>query len=522
MAKITNTIDNFKMTINNDFVKKAEILKPKLYKEKIYPQKIVSLLPENMDWKVKELEDAREVRNKKLKKGDKICVDFKDHLVGYITLKLESAGSPPDAPAHLRIKLGEVPCEIGEKTSEYKGVLSSSWIQEEYIHIDVLPTELKLSRRYAFRYLEIEVLDTSPKYQLVIEDIYCETVTAADKNVVKEYRSEIEILNKIDKVALKTMKNCMQEVFEDGPKRDRRLWIGDLRLQALTNYFTFKNNDLVKRCLYLFGGLTQNEGRVGACLFLKPNLLVDDTALFDYSLFFISCLYDYYFETKDMTTLKDLWKVAVKQIEISKSRLDENGVVRDSEDWWCFLDWNDCLNKQGGAQGVFIYTLRQALELARILKDNVAIEKIEELLLKLIDASRKYLWDDEAEYFISGKSKQISWATQVWMILAKVFEQEKNKEILEKLFREGNEIKMVTPYMHHHLVEAMLENNMKAKAIEYMIEYWGGMLQDGADCFWELYDKENKYISPYGSRIINSYCHAWSCTPSYFIRKYKL
>jgi hypothetical protein len=31
----------------------------------------------------------------------------------------------------------------------------------------------------------------------------------------------------------------MQEVFEDGPKRDRRLWLGDLRLQALVNDVTF-------------------------------------------------------------------------------------------------------------------------------------------------------------------------------------------------------------------------------------------------------------------------------------------
>ena len=28
-------------------------------------------------------------------------------------------------------------------------------------------------------------------------------------------------------------------------------WLGDLRLQALANYGTFRNFDLVKRCLYL-------------------------------------------------------------------------------------------------------------------------------------------------------------------------------------------------------------------------------------------------------------------------------
>lgn len=36
-------------------------------------------------------------------------------------------------------------------------------------------------------------------------------------------------------------------------KRDQRLWMGDLRLQALANYETYQMNDMVKGCLYLFG-----------------------------------------------------------------------------------------------------------------------------------------------------------------------------------------------------------------------------------------------------------------------------
>lgn len=59
----------------------------------------------------------------------------------------------------------------------------------------------------------------------------------------------------IDNVAVLTLQNCMQEVFEDGPKRDRRLWLGDLRLQALVNDVTFARHDLVRRCLYLLPGI---------------------------------------------------------------------------------------------------------------------------------------------------------------------------------------------------------------------------------------------------------------------------
>lgn len=54
----------------------------------------------------------------------------------------------------------------------------------------------------------------------------------------------------------------------------------------------------------------------------------------------------------------------------------------------------------------------------------------------------------------------------------------------------------------------------------YETYYWGGMISHGADTFWELYNPENPAESPYGSSIVNSYCHAWSCTPTYLLRKY--
>jgi alpha-L-rhamnosidase len=47
--------------------------------------------------------------------------------------------------------------------------------------------------------------------------------------------------------------------------------IGDLRLQALCSYATFKDYNLAKRCMYLFAGLPFNdEGLLCACVYEKP------------------------------------------------------------------------------------------------------------------------------------------------------------------------------------------------------------------------------------------------------------
>lgn len=521
MGNITNKMENFKMIRNEKFIERAQALEPKLYHTIVYPEQIMTISKIQGEWTGIKKESADKITIKQLAKGDSICLDFGNHYVGYITIQLKSVGSPPDAPAHIRIKLGEVLCEIGEESSEYQGSLSSSWIQEEFLHIDVLPAKICMPRRYAFRYIELKVIDTSPKYQIVLEQIECKTVTSANRANVEPLSEKIsQNLRKMDEVALKTMEDCMQKVFEDGPKRDRRLWIGDLRLQALTNYETFHNNDLVKRCLYLFAGLTQNEGHVGACLFIEPNLQVDDTALYDYGLFFISCLLDYYLETKDKKTLKELWDTAYHQAVLAMRRVEGNGVVRDSDDWWCFLDWNDSLNKQAGAQGVLIYTLKQAYRLAQILNDKEKLEKLVIMIEKTSEGAKQFLWDEEKQFFISGQNRQVSWVSQIWLVLANLFDKEKNQQLLRHLLEAKPKIKIVTPYMYHHLVDALIQNDMKKEALECMESYWGEMIEDGADCFFELYDPENKTVSPYGSRVINSYCHAWSCTPSYFIRKY--
>jgi hypothetical protein len=73
---------------------------------------------------------------------------------------------------------------------------------------------------------------------------------------------------------------------------------------------------------------------------------------------------------------------------------------------------------------------------------------------------------------------------------------------------------------YHYLVEAMLKCGMREEALDLMRRYWGGMVRAGASTFWEVYDPADPLLSPYSDHHLNSYRHAWSCTPSYFIRKY--
>ena len=344
------------MGINKEFLEKALALLPTPAQQTVTVADTVTFSKNGL--KITK-HPAEDYRLRVLSRGDSICLDFGDHQVGYLHLKLRRVGGHSDAPVPLHIRFAEQPIEFFENPEDYRGAICSGWIQQEFLHVDLVPSELHMPRRYAFRYVKIEVSDISPSFKLAFDEIYCTAVSSADDTVLEPYSYNDELLCRLDKIACRTLHGCMQTVFEDGPKRDRRLWMGDLRLQAQANYETYKNNNLVKACLYLFAALPMPNGQISACLFLEPEIEADDFYMFDYALLYIPTLLDYYNATGDIDTVNELYNSAIKQIGIAEKWIGENGIVIDSEEvGWRFLDWTAELNKQAGSHGVLLYAIK--------------------------------------------------------------------------------------------------------------------------------------------------------------------
>ena len=359
------------------------------------------------------------------------------------------------------------------------------------------------------------MMDTSPKYKLLEKHAESMTETAAQLDKTAAPNTGDERLDQIYNVSLKTLVDCMQEVFEDGPKRDRRLWVGDFRLQALTNYVSFKNYDLVKRCLYLFGGSRFPDGRVSACLFTKPTVEADDTYLMDYSLMYVVALEEYLQETGDEEALNDLYDIAMQQVEYALRQCEAGDIVNEQAVKDTFIDWGDELEKTACSQGVLIFALRYARRLARRRNDWSQANWLLQRQDALRKAAYEHFWDAEKGCFVSNG--QISIASQIWMVLADVAEPEKAAQAMRKTLEGMDEPAMQTPYLHHYYVMALLRAGLREEAIAHLKNYWGGMLDVGADTFWECWDGKDPDRSPYGGSVVNSYCHAWSCTPAYIM-----
>jgi alpha-L-rhamnosidase len=498
----------------------AEALMPKLVETVQSPVSLVRAVAapgSALRFRMEREAAAEDLASRHLKRGDSVIVDFEGHRTGFLSFHLATEGRDPDAPVRLRLTFGEVPTDVAEPFYPYEGELSEAWLPDEVINVDFLPQSVRMPRRYAFRYVKIEVVDTSPEFRIRIEKLRAHAVTSA-RTMPAPLTNGTALARRIDEVALATLRDCMQTTFEDGPRRDQRLWVGDLRLQALTNYHTFRQNDVVKRCLYLFAALPRDDGLVAACVFEKPAPRYGGLHIVDYAVLFNVTLNDYLEATGDLETARDLWPVARRQLEIIGKDVDADGKYVDPGNMWIFIDWSQPLHKHAAIQGVLIYAARATLSLARRLGRTKEVADLEAKIPKMIAAARRDYWDPKRRLFVSGPERQVSWASQAWMAIAGVASKGESADALRKAIADPAAVRPVTPYLYHYVVEGLLAAGLRKDARAMLEKYWGGMVELGADTFWEVYDPAKPLSSPYGDIHINSYCHAWSCTPSYFLR----
>ncbi|MGC4049255.1 MAG: hypothetical protein QM757_07035 [Paludibaculum sp.] len=507
------------------WVRIAESLKPKLKETLVRPVAVVRPLaaPESfLRWKMEITHPVAALSQKPLKRGDSFIVDFGRHLAGYLSFGMRGVGEAVDSPVRLRLTFGEAPADVAVPLESYTGTLSIAWLPDEIINVDFLPRRVEAPRRHAFRWVKFDVIDTSPNFSVLFDQIEARAVTSAVVEPGPLPPGTPEELRAIDRVGLNTLRDCMQTVFEDGPRRDRRLWVGDLRLQALTNYVSFRNLDLVKRCLYLFAGLPREDGLVAACVYDDPEPKCGRQFIMDYAVLYIAALLDYVKAAKDPLTAKELWPVVRRQIELIGKFVNADGLFTDPGGWWIFIDWREELEKTASMHGVLLFCLKQAVELAAFAGQQADAAKYRELIQRMTAAGRARFFDAGRNVFVSGPQAQVSWASQAWMVMSGLATPEMGAAALRNAMSMPEAVRPGTPYLYHYMVEAMLLSGLRKEAVQLLVRYWGGMVAAGADTFWEIYDPSDPMLSPYKSILVNSYCHAWSCTPSYFLRGLQL
>lgn len=453
---------------------------------------------------------------------NKITLDFGKHYTGYFSFHTKTLTNCMDAPTRFKFMFGEMPGEMNTPLDPWKGGLSRAWMQDETVTLTEMDQWYTIPRRLSFRYLTIELLGTSSGFEFAIDDICFKAVSSAGENVVPLNPDCPQEIKDIARVSEETLRECMQTVFEDGPKRDHRLWSGDLYLQSLANRYSFRNFDLVRHCLYLFAAYSREDGVLWSNMFDFPTVHPQyGSYCLPYCLLWNSTLLEYLKDTGDYDTAKDLWKVAKTQTEHALTYVREDGLFDiNAHPTWIFIDWRAGLDVNAPMHGAMIFALQQTYELATMLGCTEEVKEYPALIKIMTKIARKTYYDKESGVFTSGPDSQVSVMSQTWMIKAGVLNQKEARKAITNALASDSTVMPGTPYGTHYLIEAMINAGMNDEARDYLVEYWGGMVKKGADTFWEAYDPDDDFLSPYGFFPLNSSCHAWSCTPTYFIGKY--
>ncbi|KAG4261375.1 hypothetical protein FPRO03_11926 [Fusarium proliferatum] len=428
-------------------------------------------------------------------KGSDFILDFDIHMVGYLSFHLDYVGPNMDAPCRLRLTFGESPLDVTMDMNDVNTWISTAWLPEEILNVDICPQIINLPRRYSFRYLRVQIIDTSPKFKVSFSNVQCESVSAVSQDHhIEAVEFSDPLLQDIDHICISTLRDCMQTVFEDGPRRDRRLWIGDLRLQALANYSTFRDFNLVKRCLFQFAAVRNADGSLPACIFEKPTLTASTDYIADYDALFAAIVRDYVEASGDMETGHLLWETVLDcpKRMLRSLNLTSFAFEAESSKHFIFLDWAKGLDKSAGAHGLLLYCLKITNKLAMQLNKQPPYD---ELILKMTGAATSFLKDG---VFVSGESQQVSFASAAWLVLCEAFPPEIARTSLLATLAHPEAVKPLTPYLWHHVCDALAIAGCYDECVDLIKSYWGGMVTAGADTFWECYDAQDCMASPYG------------------------
>jgi hypothetical protein len=441
---------------------------------------------------------TKEIKSVETKKGlHSVMVDFGEETIGFVRLK-NLSGS------------GKITLYYGESLEEALSVDSCETL-DRYT-VKEAKGDFTADHSRAFRFVNIQY-DAAIDFNEV--SMLYEYLPINKRGAFKCSDEEI---NKIWSVAARTLELNTREFFLDGIKRDHWVWSGDAVQSYLMNYYSFFDNDAVKRSTWALRGAEPVEAHINTIL--------------DYSLYWFTGIYDYYQYSGDEQFLKSIYPRMVSLMDFVLKRRNSNGMVEGLPGDWVFLDWAP-MEKEGELSAMQLLLARSLESMsvcASLMKDEQKAVKYKQLSEELRKKITDIFWDPQQQAFIHGRKdgivdKQVTRYANMFAIMMGYIDSAKIEAVKSNVLMNEKVQKITTPYMRFYELAALAETGQQKYVLKEMKDYWGGMLKEGATTFWEAYDPLEKgaaRYAMYGRPFGKSLCHAWGASPLYLLGKYYL
>jgi len=354
----------------------------------------------------------------------------------------------------------------------------------------------------AFRYVRIGFLRGAPTTafkSIRLEGIYYPVTYAG------AFESSDPSLNRIWETGAYTAHLCMQDGIWDAPKRDRGRWVGDVDIAGRVISTVFADPTLTKDTLRR----------------LVPIGNAPVNGIPSYSALWITSLYNLNLHTGDKAFLASQHDNLLHILGGMDATLDATGLFTNSRHQWLFVDWAPGLYAYtpaaiAGTQLQYLRAYTVASALLAELGDTANSAKYEALSRKVAAVSKVTLRDPKTSTY--GTTWQIN--TLAVLTIpdsdAAIWNQ-----VLSHVKQDSPTDQSISPYFNAYLLDAMSLTNHRREALDWIRQYWGGMLAEGATSFWESYDlrwpKTNSHLSLQAdgtSGYFVSLAHGWSSGPT--------
>ncbi len=425
-----------------------------------------------------------------------IVFDFMKEVVGYPFLEFEAEGC-----GTMNIGYSECLDSRGRVDPTRQGIR-----QADTLLFKAGRFEWEMFNRRAFRYMQVTIRGIDKPF--VLRKAYIKRVSYPFEKS-GYFRSSSEVMNKIYETSKYTLDACMKENYEDCPLREHAQYMGDMRVEALMNYYAFGDTRLIAKGLRQFAREQREDGWFKT---LCPGSTLHN--IVDYLPLWVTALREYYLFTGDMELLKELYPNMQRLMRWLKSQSNEKGLLAKMPDWWIFIDWAD-IKKEGivtGLQCLYYKALIDASWIAKNCGDETGRKLYLVEALKVREATNNLLWDERKGAYTdcSQDNSGFSIQTNCLAVICNIADENKKRRI-NYFIANGNSKQIITGYFKTYELEALFYLKNRMGFFKGFL-YWEEMLKKGAGTWWEIFDAEAGDAIP-----ANSLCHGWSSGPLFHL-----
>ena len=434
-----------------------------------------------------------------LKPGSGIVIDFGVEITGSVELFTPITDSK-DMPT-VRVRFGEsvaeTMAEIGERGAQNDHAVRDLTVKVPWLGKTTVGPS-------GFRFVRLDNAD--PKIDLQLSQVRA-ILTIRDVPYIGSFKCSDERLNKIWETGAYTVHLNMQDYLWDGIKRDRLVWLGDMHPEVSVINCVFGYNEVVPKSL----DMTRDVTPVTAWM----------NGISSYSMWWILIHEEWYLQNGNLDYLKQQQLYLTALLKRLATYVDADG--REKLDGMRFLDWPTFENSTAvheGLQALMTLTMESGARLAEIYGDKETAVLCTATAVKL----RKHT--PEA----SGRKSPAA--------LLSIAGFNDPTDVSNAVLKKDGP-KDLSTFYGFYVLNALAKSKDIDTGLDFISQYWGGMLDVGATTFWEDFDlawtKEAGRIDEpvaAGKKDLHgdfgafcyvgfrhSFCHGWAGGPTAWLSK---